>query len=441
VKNTPDLWNYARKEGGFMTDVFAVKGNICYNKDVKHLEVLEHGYVLCKNGVSLGAYPVLPEAYAGIPCKDYGDALIVPGMTDLHIHAPQYAFRGTSMDLELLEWLNTVTFPQESRYQDEEYAAKAYGMFADDLKKGATTRACIFGTLHVKSTEILMDRMEETGIHAYIGKVNMDRNSPEILCEESAKRSAEDTVRWLEDTAGKYRHVKPMLTPRFTPSCSDELMERLSGIQKEYRLPVQSHLSENLSEIDWVRELCPGTRFYGESYDRFGLFGGDCPTVMAHCVHCPEEEIALMKERGVYIAHCPQSNTDLSSGIAPIRRYLEEGMHVGIGTDVAGGHSPSVMRQISDAIAVSKLRWRLVDDSLKALTFSEAFYMATIGGGSFFGKVGSFEEGYEFDAVVLCDDNLSHPQPLDPKQRLERLIYLGDDRNIIGKYVAGEKIF
>ena len=148
-----------------------------------------------------------------------------------------------------------------------------------------------------------------------------------------------------------------------------------------------------------------------------------------------------MKERGVYIAHCPQSNTDLSSGIAPIRRYLEEGMHVGIGTDVAGGHSPSVMRQISDAIAVSKLRWRLVDDSLKALTFPEAFYMATLGGGSFFGKVGSFEEGYEFDAVVLCDDNLSHPQPLDQKQRLERLIYLGDDRNIIGKYVAGENIF
>ena len=162
---------------------------------------------------------------------------------------------------------------------------------------------------------------------------------------------------------------------------------------------------------------------------------------MAHCVHCPDDEIALMKERGVYIAHCSQSNSNLSSGIAPVRRYLEEGLHIGLGSDIAGGTSLSIFRAMSDAIQTSKLRWRLVDDSLKALTVEEVFYMATKGGGSFFGKVGSFAPGYEFDAVIMDDSALLHPQPLSPKQRLERLIYLSDDRHIQGKYVAGVELF
>ncbi len=150
---------------------------------------------------------------------------------------------------------------------------------------------------------------------------------------------------------------------------------------------------------------------------------------MAHCVHCPDDEIALMKERGVYIAHCSQSNSNLSSGIAPVRRYLEEGLHIGLGSDIAGGTSLSIFRAdiaggtslsifraMSDAIQTSKLRWRLVDDSLKALTVEEVFYMATKGGGSFFGKVGSFAPGYEFDAVIMDDSALLHPQPLTPNQ-------------------------
>lgn len=423
-----------------MKQIFTVKGNICYTRDSKTLEVMEKGYILCEEGKSIGVYPQLPKAYEGIPCEDYGDALIIPGLVDLHIHAPQYAFRGTSMDLELLEWLNTVTFPQEALYAEEAYAKKAYGMFAEDMKKGPTTRACVFGTIHTKGTEMLMDFMEESGICAYIGKVNMDRNAPEFLCEPDGTASAEATLQWLSNIAGKYQRVKPILTPRFVPTCSDALMRELSQIQKEYALPVQSHLSENLSEIDWVKELCPGVSCYGEAYDRFGLFGGEAPTIMAHCVYSTDEEIELMKKKGVWIAHCPQSNMDLSSGIAPIRRYLDEGLLVGLGSDVAGGHSPSILRQMGDAIGVSKLRWRLVDNTLPALTLTEVFYLATLGGGSFFGKVGSFDPGYDFDAVVLSDASISHPQKLSVPQRLERLVYLGDDSNIIGKYVAGNKI-
>lgn len=162
---------------------------------------------------------------------------------------------------------------------------------------------------------------------------------------------------------------------------------------------------------------------------------------MAHCVYSGEEEIARMKEKGVFIAHCPDSNTNLSSGVAPVRRYLEEGMNIGLGSDVAGGTSENLFAAMAQSIQVSKLRWRLFDDSLKPLTIEEAFYMASKGGGAFFGKVGSFEPGYEFDAVVCDDSRLKHPQPLTVKQRLERIIYLGDEREVAGKYVEGRKLF
>ena len=421
---------------------FALKGAVCFSTDSRHLTCLEDAYLVCQDGRSVGVFPKLPEHFSGIPVRNVSPCLIIPGMTDLHLRAPQYAFHGMYMDLELLDWLNTVTFPEESRYSDPDYAAKAYTIFADDIKKSATTRASVFGTLHVEASELLMDLMEKTGLRTFIGKVNMDRNGSATLQEKSAVVSVRDTVRWLTDTAGKYENVKPILTPRFTPSCTDELMTGLAEIQRTYCLPVQSHLSENRSEIAWVKELCPGTSFYGEAYDQFGLFGGEnCPTIMAHCVYSSDAEISLMKKRNVFIAHCPQSNTNLSSGIAPARRYLDEGLHIGLGTDIAGGHSLSMLRAVADAIQVSKLRWRLVDDTLKPLSLEEAFYMATMGGGAFFGKVGSFLEGYEFDALILDDSSLRHPQHLSARERLERLIYLSDDHCITGKYVSGNKIF
>lgn len=421
---------------------FALKGTVCYSENLHKLVTAENAWVVCEDGQCAGVFLKLPEKYAGIPCRDVGDNLIIPGMTDLHLHAPQYSFRSIGMDLELLEWLDHMAFPEESAYADLEYAKRAYSIFAEDLKKSATTRASVFATLHVPATELLMELLNDTGVKAYVGKVNMDRNGPDTLQEENAKVSAEATERWISDTLEKYENVKPILTPRFTPSCTDELMEALGRLQKQYHLPVQSHLSENFGEIAWVKELCPSTKFYGEAYDMFGLFGGEeCPTIMAHCVHCPDEEMELMKKRGVYIAHCSQSNTNLSSGIAPVRRYLDEGLKMGLGSDIAGGTSLSILRAMADAIQVSKLRWRLVDDSRKPLTLEETFYLATVGGGAFFGKVGSFQKGYEFDAVILDDTNLAHPQKLTSKQRLERLVYLSDDRNITGKYVSGNKIF
>ena len=420
---------------------FALKGNLIYTKEIGTLEILEQHYLVCEEGKVQGIYPELPEQLCGIPVEDLGDRLIIPGLTDLHVHAPQYSFRSLNMDMELLEWLETNTFPEESKFQDLDYAKKAYGIFTENVKHSATTRACIFATIHNEATLLLMDQLEEAGIAAMVGKVNMDRNSPDYLRETSAEESAKATRAWIQAVAERhYEHVQPILTPRFTPSCSDELMELLHGIQKETGLPVQSHLSENPGEIAWVQELCPWSKFYGDAYDHFGMFGGECRTIMAHCVYSGEEEIQRMKEHGVFIAHCPESNTNLSSGIAPVRRYLDEQIPVGLGSDVAGGTTENLFAAMRHAIQASKLRWRLSDQSLQPLNMEEVFYLASKGGGAFFGKVGSFEPGYEFDAVILDDARLEHPQTLTVKQRLERVIYLGDEREVAGKYVAGRKV-
>lgn len=421
-------------------DSFVLRGNICYSESMTQLNTVADGYLVCENGMSKGVFTELPDEYANLPMTDYNDRLIVPGLVDLHLHAPQYAYRGLAMDMELLEWLNTVTFPEEVKYEDIEYAKKAYQMFADAMKQGATTRACIFATMHRESTELLMDLMEETGLRTMVGKVNMDRNALLNLCEKSAAVAAQDTIQWLEETKDRYHDTKPIITPRFIPSCSDELMQALSEIRQEYELPIQSHLSENVSETEWVKELCPQAAGYADAYRRTKMFGGDYPAVMAHCVYLTKEEDLMMLENGVFVAHCPLSNVNLASGIAPIRRYLNQGMRVGLGTDVAGGYSDSIFRAMADAVQVSKLRWRLLDDTLKPLTMEEVFYMGTKGGGAFFGNVGSFENGFEFDAVVLNDTKLKAPNEMTVKQRLERIIYMSEQCHIDGKYVKGRKI-
>lgn len=421
--------------------VFILKGNIVYSKNKDELRILKDHYLISESGLVKGVFEKVPPEYAQVSVSDYGECLIIPGLTDLHVHAPQYTFRAMGMDMELLEWLETNTFPEEAKYQDLEYARRAYRIFTDNLKRSATTRACIFGTIHRDATLLLMDQLEQSGLVTYVGKVNMDRNCPDYLREESAEESGIQTVEWIKDVLHKkYQNTMPILTPRFTPSCSDELMENSKKIQMYYQIPVQSHLSENPGEIAWVKELCPWSEFYGDAYDRFGLFGADCKTVMAHCVYSGKEEQQRMKENGVFIAHCPESNMNLSSGVAPVRTFLEEGLHVGIGSDVAGGSTENLFKAMALAIQASKLRWRMQDDSLKPLTLEEVFYIATKGGGEFFGNVGSFEQGFELDAVVLDDTRIVHSQNLDVRARLERMIYLADEREVRAKYVRGREI-
>lgn len=421
-----------------MEQNFILRGNVLYTPQCGQLSVNPHSYLVCEEGQVAGIFPTVLERFRGMPVEDFGDSMILPGLMDLHVHAAQYAYRGLGMDLELLDWLEHNAFPEESRFAEEGYAEEAYSIFTEALLHSATTRACIFATLHRPATLRLMQLLEQAGMPCYVGKVNMDRNSPESLRETTAESLAQ-TRRWLEESAS-FQLVRPILTPRFTPSCTDALMAGLGQLQREFDVPVQSHLSENLSEIAWVRELCPGTRFYGESYERAGLFGGKCPTIMAHCVWSGGEERARMKQNGVFIAHCPQSNMNVSSGIAPVKQYLQEGQKVGLGSDVAGGAHLSIFRAMTDAIQCSKLRWRLVDQDTPALTLPEALYMATKGGGAFFGKVGSFEPGYAFDAVVVDDRELPTTRPCTLEERLERFVYLSDGKPM-AKYVAGRRLF
>ena len=424
-----------------MNRSFILKGHICHTPKAGELEIRENAFAVCENGVCRGVFDMVPEAYRGMEIVDCTGKLVIPGMTDLHTHAPQYAFRGTAMDCELLDWLQRYAFPEESRYADLKYAAKAYEIVARSLRQGATTRVVLFGTIHTDATLILMDLMEESGVISYVGKVNMDRNAPPELTEETAESEAETRRFIRESLARGYRRTKPVLTPRFVPSCTDGLMTALGRIRQEYGLPVQSHLSENPEEIEAVARLAPEAAFYGDAYDRAGLFGRDGNTVMAHCVYSTPEEVERMRENGVWVAHCPASNMNIASGIAPIRRYLEQGIRVGLGTDVAGGNSESMFQAVVDAIQVSKLYWRHIDREAKPLTFPEVLYLATKGGGAFFGTAGSFANGYEFDAVVLDDSRIAGARPLPAAERLERAFYDQLDRQgIIMKFAAGERI-
>ena len=420
---------------------FILKGDFAYSSGLRELRTVENGYLICVNGISEGVFDRIPERFLGLEIVDFSGRLIIPGMVDLHLHAPQFAFRGMHMDEELLDWLKKYTFVEEARYADPEYAQKAYSLFADALKLSATTRASIFATMHRASTVLLMDEMEKTGLVTYVGKVNMDRDAPEAILDRSADLSAYNTFGWINETAGRYERTKPILTPRFIPSCSNALLGELREIVHTYDIPIQSHLSENPGEVELVRSLMPDSEFYGEGYARFDLFGQRAKTIMAHCIYSTEKEIELMKENGVYVAHCPSSNMNLSSGIAPIRRYLERGLHVGLGSDVAAGESESIFGEIRAAIAVSKLYNRYIDETARPLSFPEAFFLATLSGGSFFGKVGSFEKDYEVDAVVLDDELERHPQKLEVAERLERSVYLRADKNrICAKFVRGTRI-
>lgn len=419
-----------------------LKGNIIYMTDKDTFLELKNGYLSVKNGIiekvySNSEFPA--SEYADEKIVDYENKLIIPGMTDLHLHASQFGFCGLGMDLELMEWLQKHAFKEESKFFDINYAKDIYEHFADKLIKSPTTRACVFATIHKDSALLLAEILEKRGFSAFVGKVNMDRESPPELTENT-QQSVKDTEDFIKSVLSECKNVKPIITPRFVPSCTDELMTKLGNLRDKYNLSVQSHLSENPEEIELVRKLNPKAQFYGDAYDMFGLFGGGYNAVMAHCVYSSDSEMELIRKNGVYIAHCANSNYSLSSGIAPIRKYLEYGLKVGLGTDIAGGFSISMFRAIQDTIAVSKLLWRQDEKSPKPISFKEAFYLATMGGGEFFGKVGSFIKEYEADILVLDDSCEQYPLPVSLEERLERICYLSENGNVYAKYIKGKLV-
>ena len=432
--------------------IYALKGDIAYSKNLNELSTYKNRYLICDGKKSLGVFKSIPKKFKVSKIYNFSDKLIIPGLVDMHLHAPQYSFIGMRMDLELIDWLNTNTFPEEAKYKNKKYAESAYKIFASDLKKSATTRFVCFATLHYDATSILFDLLEKTGLKGYVGKVNMDRNSTKEL-SESREDSIKNTLKLIKKVS-KNKNVKYIITPRFIPSCSNELLKELGKISKEYGLPIQSHLSENRSEVLWVKDLLPESKSYADAYHMFELFGEHNNTIMAHCVWCNEIDMKLMENNKIWVAHSPSSNRNLSSGNAPIREYLDRNINVGLATDVAGGSYLSMFRTIEDTITTSKLKWLETDvekekntstKELKSLKFNEAFYLATRGGGSFFDdndtKVGSLAEGFDFDCLILDDKNFDTTlyKELTIEERLERFMYRPNEK-LVAKFVAGKKI-
>ena len=413
------------------------RANIIHTPESNRFEVVPHGYIAVDNGKVEGIYRELPDRLTDCPVTDWGDRLLIPAMNDMHVHAPQYRNQGLAMDEELLPWLQNYTFPEELKYADTAYAERMYRRFVRDLWRHGTMRVVAFASVHLESTLLLMRLLDKAGMGGLVGKVNMNRNCPEGLQErvDDALKACDVLVEAFDKEDSL---VRPIVTPRFIPSCTPEMLQACGDMARRYNLPVQSHLSENHGEIAWVKELEPESRHYADAYDRYGLFG-QTPTVMAHCVWSDGDELELMRQRGIMVAHCPTSNLNIASGIAPIRRFLDAGIPVGLGSDVSGGHDFSIFRMMVYAVQMSKLLYQR-DKSCAFLTLSEAFWMATKSAGRFFGKVGSFEPDYDFDALVIDDSDLLIDDGYTLLQRLERFVYVGDDRHIVARYCQGRLI-
>ncbi len=413
-----------------------IKGHIIEAKTFGDPAITENGYLAVEDGVVKGVYSGVPAEFSNAKTIDYSDQLILQGFSDMHLHAPQYPMLGMGMDLTLLDWLKTYTFKTESRFADNGFAREVYARLSAELVNNGTTRVCIYSSMHTDATLILMEELEKAGICGYAGKVNMDRASGE--CQELTEESKRETLRWL-DACENFTRVRPILTPRFTPSCTNELMEWLGGVATERGLFVQSHLSENKREIALVKELHPDCEQYWQTYDKFGLWTDH--TIMAHCVHSDAREQQAMIDHNVLCVHCPDSNINICSGFAPVRQMKERGVWVALGSDIAGGAQLPMIQVMTGCLKMSKARAIDTDGKEPFLSVGEAYYLATSAGARYFGDADGFAPGNPLHAVVLDEINLPpSARKLTVKERFERAVYLSDDRNIAAVYGDGRRI-
>ncbi|KAJ2492108.1 hypothetical protein IWW37_001685 [Coemansia sp. RSA 2050] len=413
--------------------------------------------------------PIGSEAVESVSLT--ADQFLMPGLIDTHTHAPQFAFLGIGHDLPLMDWLNKYTFKHESEFKDADLARRFYKDVVARIVRNGVTFAAYYGTIHLESNRVLAQTIRQIGQRAYVGKVCMDANSPAYYSEstEDSLRNTEEFIsQVLGDQVGEaqQRLVTPIITPRFVPTCSHKCLEGLGALAEKYQLPVQSHLCENPSEIEFAKSCFPDSPSYAHIYHKYGLLNSR--TIMAHCVHLSNSEIALMRESKASISHCPNSNFSLSSGIADIRRFIDEGIPVGLGTDVGGGYTPSILDAMRMAAAASRALIAFKRDSSdsqlahgsndKPLEAAEALFLATQGGARVMGmdkQLGSLDANKLFDAIVVDMNASNSPVPSvdatpavrdadSPEEawrlRLEQFVFLADDRNISCVYVGGKLI-
>lgn len=411
---------------------------------------------------------------------------------DTHIHASQYPNVGIFGKSTLLDWLNTYTFPLESSLSSPTKARRVYSACVSRTLSHGTTTASYYATIHVASTNLLADICLEKGQRAFIGRVCMDTDlNPEYLRDESPEQAVEDTkatIAHIKSIDPNHALVTPIITPRFVLSCSSPLLSDLGTLAKETNLPIQTHLSENTSEVALVRERFPTHDSYSHVYDTHGLLTPR--TVLAHCVHLSPNERKLLSERRSKVSHCPVSNTSISSGLCPVRQLLDDGIEVGLGTDISGGYSASILVAAREAAMVSRTLAALTPEEpepeneekktadeaqtkhstsvkdRKKLSVEECLYLATMGGAKCLGlegKVGGFEVGMQWDAQFVqldVDDDGEEGEgegegggvPGDERgpvelwsketwgEKVAKWMFCGDDRNTKMVFVAGRLV-
>ncbi len=418
---------------------YLIHGDFISTPEVGQVAVHEDAYMSVEDGRILEIYKESPPVGPDVEVIDHKGRLLLPAFADIHLHAVQYVTRGLGYDKELLPWLDDYTFPEEARFKDPAYGRPVFQDLVEDLWAAGTLHCAIYSSLHTDATLQLMDTFAKAGLSAYVGKVNMDRNSVEAL-QETTDESISETERYLEASVQYAKQgIFPILTPRFAPSCSDQLLRWLGEKSAGLGLPVQSHVNENLGEIAWVKELFPQSKDYLSVYEDFDLLPQG-RTIMAHCIHNTEAEMKAFRDKEILIAHCPDSNANLASGIMPASTMLDAGIRVGLGSDVGGGNRLFIGYAVEAAMKQSRLLWAFSDHAHRIISFAEAFHMATAGGGSFFGKTGAFLPGYSFDALVVDDSRFTRYRPLSVFERLQKFVFAGDDRQIQVRYLAGKRV-
>ena len=380
------------------------------------------------------------------------DGVLLPGLVDLHVHAPQYPQRGRALDLPLSAWLQEHTFPLEARYADRAFAERAYMGLVGDLLANGTTTAVYFATVHQEATRLLVDVCIEKNQRALVGKVAMDHpdTCPTYYRDASAEAGAAGTRALIDYVAAHPRNhglVHPAVTPRFLPSCTDALLQDLGLIARQCGCHVQTHCSES----DWQ---------HGQAWARFGrsdaavldTFGlVTRRTVLAHAPHLSAEDADLVVARGAGIAHCPLSNAYFADAVFPLRTALQKGIRVGLGTDIAGGPSASLFDGMRGAVLASRMLESGTDPALSAdrrgrsgsrIDMKTAFHLATAGGGDVLDlPIGRFAPGYLFDALAVEIDATDGTIRLwgdeSAEERLDVILHTASRANIASVWVGG----
>ncbi|KAF1841999.1 guanine deaminase [Cucurbitaria berberidis CBS 394.84] len=389
-----------------------------------------------------------------------GNGFFFPGFIDTHTHASQHPNTGLFGKTTLLDWLQTYTFPMESSLSSVPTAQRIYQSFVSRTLSHGTTTCAYYATIHVPATNLLADICLKRGQRALVGRVCMNSDlSPEYYRDESVEtsvRNSQASIDYIRSIDPKGEIVKPIVTPRFAPSCTSDCLSAISKLAQETNSHIQTHISENKGEIALVQELFPKSKSYTDVYDTHDLLTPK--TILAHAVHLSPEERQTILARKSKISHCPASNTAITSGCAPIRTMLNEGLTIGLGTDISGGFHPSILENVRQAVWVSRhLALQTGDDATK-LSTEEALYLATRGGAAVVGleeQVGGFDVEKEWDAQMIhlgsvdeegSSDAVVHEGPVDVfgweswPDKVEKWVYSGDDRNTIAVWVRGRLV-